>query len=226
MKIKGYNNGSKEEILKLEKKYRLKLPQDYINHLIRYNGGDVDDAYLYVKDLNEYMLMGYFFGINIENGVADTNKINDEYDDDIPKKSLLIGSDEGSGFLLLVCDGENNGIWYYDHTYFFKQSTDELNTYFICETFTEFLQILENTKFSNKDVEHTPVSLTNTLTIHSPEGFAYVQKNASLFEEPIVVEKLQNGEQVEIVSLTGNWYFVKTHTGNKGYIHNSKVKIN
>ena len=40
---------------------------------------------------------------------------------------------------------ENDGIWYYDHSYFFKQSSDELNTYFICETFAEFMQMLENT---------------------------------------------------------------------------------
>ena len=145
MEIKAYKNGNSEEVLKLEKNFKIKLPEDYRNFLIQYNGGNIDDRYLYVKELDEYMLMGYFFGIGIEKGFSDINKINEEYDDDIPKKSLLIGTDEGSGFLLLVNDGKNDGIWYYDHTYFFEQSNDDLNTYFICDTFTDFIKLLETT---------------------------------------------------------------------------------
>ena len=145
MKIKAYKNGNSEEVLKLEKTFRIKLPEDYRNFLIQSNGGDVTDGYLYVKELDEGMRMGYFFGIDIKEGFADINEINEEYDDDIPKKSLLIGMDEGSGFILLVNDGKNNGIWYYDHTYFFDQSSDDLNTYFICDTFSDFIKMLETT---------------------------------------------------------------------------------
>lgn len=148
MKIKAYQNGDLEKVKQLQKKLKIQLPDDYERFLIEFNGGIIDDAYLYVKDLNEYMMMGNFFGIDIEKGFADIIKINDEYDDDIPKKSLLIGSDAGSGFLLLVNDGDNDGIWYYDHTYFFEKSSDDLNTYFICETFTEFMKILEDTKLN------------------------------------------------------------------------------
>lgn len=148
MKIKAYQNGDLEKVKHLQKKLKIQLPHDYEKFLIEFNGGIIDDAYLYVKDLDEYMMMGNFFGIDIEKGFADIIKINDEYDDDIPKKSLLIGSDAGSGFFLLVNDGDNDGIWYYDHTYFFEKSSDDLNTYFICETFTEFMKILEDTKFN------------------------------------------------------------------------------
>jgi len=150
MKIKAYRNGSSEEVSKLEKKFKIKLPEDYKNFLIQYNGGNVDDGYLYVKELDEYMLMGYFFGIGIERGFADIIKINEEFNDDIPKKSLLIGTDEGEGFLLLVNDGISNGIWYYDHIYFFEKSTDDLNTYFICETFSDFIKMLETTEVRNE----------------------------------------------------------------------------
>lgn len=145
MKIEAYKNGDIKKVLKLEKDFRVKLPEDYKDFLIQYNGGDVDDAYLYVKDLDEYMLMGYLSGIDVEAEFADIAKFNDEYHEDIPKKSILIGSDEGEGWILLVCDGENNGVWYYDHSYFFDPSTDELNTYFICETFSDFIKMLETT---------------------------------------------------------------------------------
>ncbi|MBV8327738.1 SMI1/KNR4 family protein [Chryseobacterium sp.] len=146
MKIKAYQNGDSEKVKQLEKNFKIKLPDDYQKFLVECNGGLVENAYLYIKDLNEYMIMGNFFGIEIEKGFADIVKINDEYDDDIPEKSLLIGSDAGSGFLLLVNDGDNNGIRYYDHTYFFDESSDDLNTYYICGTFTEFLKLLEITK--------------------------------------------------------------------------------
>jgi hypothetical protein len=145
MEIKAYKNGNTEEVSKLEKNFIIKLPEDYKNFLIQYNGGYVIDGYLYVKELDEIMPMGYFWGIGIETGFANIIEINEEYDN-IPKKSLLIGTDEGSGFLLLVNDGENNGIWYYDHTYFFDQSTDELNTYFICDAFSDFIKLLETTQ--------------------------------------------------------------------------------
>jgi hypothetical protein len=86
--------------------------------------------------------MGVLYGVNMENEALDLIYENKEYSDDIPEKSLLIGSDPGGGWILLIFDGENDGIWYYDHSYFFEQSTDELNTYLICNTFTEFLEIL------------------------------------------------------------------------------------
>jgi hypothetical protein len=145
MEIAAYKNGSEEAVRKLEKDFRIKLPEDYRDFLIRDNGGSVTGGHLYVRDLEEDMPMGYFFGLGIKKGFADITEINEEYGDDIPKKSLLIGTDVGSGFILLVADGKNDGIWYYDHTYFFDKSNDELNTYFICETFSDFLKMLETT---------------------------------------------------------------------------------
>ncbi len=150
MEIKAYKNGNSEKVKELQKKLKIKLPEDYEKFLIDYNGGLVENAYIYVKELDEYMMMGNFFGLNIEKKFADIIEINNEYDDDIPKKSILIGSDAGSGFILLVNDGDNDGIWYYDHTYFFEKSSDDLNTYFICETFTEFMQILDTTRLNTK----------------------------------------------------------------------------
>lgn len=151
MKVSAYNNGNKERILDLGKNYEIELPEDYKQFLIEYNGATIDDAFLYVKDLDEYMSMEVLFGIGVNKNFSDILKINDEYRDDIPGNSLLIGCDAGSGFLLLVCDDEDSGIWYYDHTYFFNKSSDELNTYFICETFTEFMQMLENTTLPKEE---------------------------------------------------------------------------
>lgn len=145
MKIISYGDGSIQDIQKLEESFNVKLPTDYRDFLIKHNGADIVDGIFYVKDLEQKILMGGFYGVESNPKKIGLINQNEEYGDDIPDNSLLIGSDPGSGWILLVNDGENNGIWYYDHTYFFEQSSDELNTYFICETFSEFLKILETT---------------------------------------------------------------------------------
>ncbi|WP_051666726.1 SMI1/KNR4 family protein [Pedobacter sp. R20-19] len=145
MEVIKFQNGDPKNIAYLEDEFSIELPVDYRNFLIENNGADIENGFFYVKEINQAIPMGYFFGIDTKEKAADIVRINKEYGDDIAESSFLIGNDIGSGFLLLVFDGENDGIWYYDHTYFFKESTDELNTYFIAESFADFLKILETT---------------------------------------------------------------------------------
>ena len=143
MKIEKYTQGSISNVEKVEKELKIILPKDYKDFLIENNGAIVEDGFLYVKDIEQTVSMGYFYGVDTAKGYADIIDINKEYADDILENSILIGSDEGEGWILLICDGENDGIWYYDHSYFFEQSTDALNTYFICDTFSEFIKLLK-----------------------------------------------------------------------------------
>jgi hypothetical protein len=144
MDIKGLGKGNLENIEKIERFLKIKLPDDYKNFLVEYNGAVIEDAYIYVDDLKQKMMMGLIYGVDTKKA-SDILKINKEFKDDILKNSILIGTDAGEGWILLICDGKNDGIWYYDHSYFFEQSTDDLNTYFICNTFSEFIKLLETT---------------------------------------------------------------------------------
>ena len=58
---------------------------------------------------------------------------------------MLIGEDAGGGFVLLVCGGENEGVYYYDHAYSFELSNDKKNTYLIAKTFDDFMEVLRTT---------------------------------------------------------------------------------
>jgi len=149
MKINSYGKGSIQNIEKVKNEFSLSLPKEYKDFLIDNNGAEINNGYFFVKEINQLISMGLFYGVDLNKKGADIFYINNEYNDDIPENSLLIGGDDGGGWILLICDGENDGIWYYDHSYFFEQSTDELNTYFICETFTEFLKMLETTKIED-----------------------------------------------------------------------------
>jgi hypothetical protein len=149
MNINSYGKGSIQNLEKIENEFSLILPKEYKDFLIDNNGAEINNGYFFVKEINQLISMGLFYGVDLGKKGADIFYINNEYNDDIPENSLLIGGDDGGGWILLICDGENDGIWYYDHSYFFEQSTDELNTYFICETFTEFLEMLETTKIED-----------------------------------------------------------------------------
>jgi hypothetical protein len=143
MKMKNFGKGNPGNINKIEKIFCVKLPNDYKEFLLNNNGVIIEDGYFFVDELQQNISMGVFYGIGMENDAIDIVRINKEFEDDILEKSLLIGGDDGGGWILLICDGENDGIWYYDHSYFFEQSTDETNTYFICNTFTEFMEMLK-----------------------------------------------------------------------------------
>ncbi len=142
MKIEAINKGSEAKALAFQEFLGFTLPDDYFNFLAQNDGAIIDEAYFYVKDIEEYILLELFS--DIEECMEDYQ----EFKDDIPDKSLIIGSDFGGGMLLLVTTevGDfSKGIYFYDHSHFFEASNSDCNTYFVCDTFTEFITILEYT---------------------------------------------------------------------------------
>ena len=142
MKIEAINKGSEAKALAFQEFLGFILPDDYFNFLVQNDGAIIDEAYFYVKDIEEYIMFDLFY--DIEKCI----KIYEEFSDDFPDKSLVIGRDPGGGMLLLVTTevGDfSKGIHFYDHSHFFEASNSDCNTYFICETFSEFITILEHT---------------------------------------------------------------------------------
>ncbi|MBO0950803.1 SMI1/KNR4 family protein [Fibrella forsythiae] len=145
--IKPYGDLSSDELLKLEEKIGFALPSDYRDFLKISNGGRVLNQVFHVDDLEQDILMNVFYGYNVsQDKVLNLLFWFDKYQDEIPEHSLLIGNDPGGGFILYIPYGEDCGVYYYDDSYFFEQSSDEQNTYFIAETFQEFLGLLKEFK--------------------------------------------------------------------------------
>ena len=142
MKIEAINKGNEAKALAFQEFLGFTLPDDYFNFLVQNDGAIIDEAYFYVKDIEEYIMFDLFY--DIEKCI----KIYEEFSDDFPDKSLVIGRDPGGGMLLLVTTevGDfSKGIHFYDHSHFFEASNSDCNTYFICDTFSEFITILEHT---------------------------------------------------------------------------------
>ena len=142
MKIEAINKGSEAKALAFQEFLGFTLPDDYFNFLAQNDGATIDEAYFYVKDIGEYIMFELFYDIK------ECIETYEEFHEDFPDKSLVIGADPGGAMLLLVTTevGDfSKGIYFYDHSHFFEASNSDYNTYFVCDTFTEFITILEHT---------------------------------------------------------------------------------
>ena len=117
------------------------LPSDYVSFLKEYDGVKVLDGAFFVPDLDQKVLLDILYGVTCPKRF-NLLKANEELDGELPDKSIVIGEDPGGAYILLTNDGENNGIYFYDYRHFFDQSDEESNTYFITDTFQNFLDEL------------------------------------------------------------------------------------
>lgn len=140
------NNG---EILMLENEFEVVLPEDYKSFLSQENGGR-NTAYRYknlvrIPQVSEEINIDVMFGVstNVKNG--DIKQWTSEYQDDLFPNSIIIGDTIQHGFIVFwLSKDDNAGIYYYDDTYEFASSTDNMNTYFLANSFSEFLNMVEN----------------------------------------------------------------------------------
>jgi len=148
MRITPFGTTTIEDIQNLESEFDMSIPEDYKDFLMMHNGGKPDIgnewgyAEFYVEDLESSQFLDILYGIGVKK--LDISYWTNFFPGDIPPKTLVIGGDPGGAMLLLFNDNsENDGIYYYDHAYRHKQSSDEQNTYFVADTFTEFIALLK-----------------------------------------------------------------------------------
>lgn len=149
MKLDRFGFANEEAISILENKFEVVLPEDYKRFLLQENGGR-NTAYKYknlvrISQISEEINIDVMFGVetNIKN--ADIEQWTSEYRDDLFPNSIIIGDTIQHGFIVFwLSNEENRGIYYYDDTYEFESSTDDVNTYFLANSFSDFLSMVEN----------------------------------------------------------------------------------
>lgn len=145
IEIKSFGKITKEDIREIEELFDVVLPNDYKKFLLKYNGGAVklnEFNKLFLDDANETVSIDVFYGIHTDKKASDIEYWTNEYAEDLFEKTIIIGDSIQHGFIVLVCDGSNNGIYYYDDSYCFDSSNEENNVYFIADSFEEFWKIL------------------------------------------------------------------------------------
>jgi hypothetical protein len=148
MNITSWGENSEEAVRAFEQQVGFALPEDYREFLIKSNGARVNNQTFFVKDLDQEILMHVLYGLtNDQNRSLTLGYWLAEHGEDIGEKELVVGHDQGGHQILLVTDGENKGLYYWDHNHFFAKSSEaEGDTYFVADTFTEFCDSLKDRK--------------------------------------------------------------------------------
>ena len=143
MKIRKRGTVAEADIHALENQSHLTLPEDYKAFLMQTNGGQVksmDEDSIYIEELKESIYLDVLYGIKTKAENADIRTWMEMFQDEIFPEALLIGDDLSAGFIVLLCGGEDAGVYYWDDAYNFKGSDDENNVYFIADSFSELLK--------------------------------------------------------------------------------------
>lgn len=138
---------TKSDIVNLENALSTRIPEDYTDFLLTYNGGVVE-PYIKVKvnDLSSYVNIDVIYGINTGNTNSEILTWTNKFSDDILESSLIIADTLENGFIILICTGEYKGVYYWDDSYHFDSSEDDMNTYFIADSFSDFLTLINECK--------------------------------------------------------------------------------
>ena len=144
MNLNAFGKATKESIEELEESLMFPLPEDYKKFLGEYNGGTSKVRYskFLVKELKQELSLDVLYGICVKR-TFDLRECHEEFEEDMLQSSLIIGDDPGPGLIVLITGTENYGVYYWNHSFHFPQSSEEENTYKIADSFTDFINELK-----------------------------------------------------------------------------------
>ena len=67
-----------------------------------------------LKNIGKVINIDILYGINTDNSCFDIEYWTKKYIDDLFEKTVIIGDSLQNGFIVMICDGNNDGVYYYD----------------------------------------------------------------------------------------------------------------
>ena len=138
--MKSFEKVKEESLQKIENLFHVVLPEDYRKFLLVFNT-ESDEVYL--KDIDQFINIDVLYGINTGKSECNIEYWTEKYFDDLLANTIIIGDSLQHGFIVMICAGENSGVYYYDDSYYFEESNDERNVYWIAKNFEEFGKLLK-----------------------------------------------------------------------------------
>ncbi|MBC1358646.1 SMI1/KNR4 family protein [Listeria booriae] len=145
MMIEEFGKAQIEDIKAIEKRYNVNLPSEYVSFLEASNGGIVDKSEsnkVLIEDLNATINIDVLYGVNTGESASNIETWMEKLKEDMMEGSIIIGDDLMQGMIVMICEGEFEGIYYWDDAFQFEESTDEENTYWIAKDFLSFLDMI------------------------------------------------------------------------------------
>lgn len=129
-----YVDPLKSDLKEFEQRYNIKMPDDLVEYITKYNGGMVE-PYTFDLENETGKVFGGFLSFNEEDPDGEEELVSETIDlVDFYKDSKLIALPLGEDpFGNLICLKDNN-IYFWDH--------EEDEFIYICDTFTDFLNML------------------------------------------------------------------------------------
>lgn len=125
------NNISEDDIIDFEQKKGITLPQDYRLHMLKWNGGGVDQ-FLKYKDEDGFNF-GLMYLYALKNDDTTVISVNNMQEDLLPEGYLIIGRVRGGGDLIMCV---NQGVNFGE----IKVMEETLDTYYMASSLTQFFE--------------------------------------------------------------------------------------
>lgn len=151
MKILGFGKANIEDIERYEEKTGFKFPEDYKQFLLENNGGypECKENYIAIPGItSEKIKLCWFGGVTGEGEVRKSDKnlfyiTPNEFGALFDHSEFIpFASPYGYFGLLLGVSEERSGVFLYDFQARLKESSRKNVLHKICDTFTEFLELI------------------------------------------------------------------------------------
>jgi uncharacterized protein YgiM (DUF1202 family) len=67
------------------------------------------------------------------------------------------------------------------------------------------------------------VQNTTTYYIQDSDGYTNLRKDKNASSQ--ILQKINTGEQIEVLDQSGDWWLVVSKEGKKGYVHKSRIQF-
>ncbi|MEH7609006.1 SMI1/KNR4 family protein [Priestia megaterium] len=136
-----------KDLERVEKKVGASFPEQYINFLRKYNGGEVENSIVELPfEEIESFILSSFFGTRVED-INDIISCYDTFENRIPKGCVPIGRDVGGNIVCLNLNRKGYGyIFLWDHDIELEFEDNEMETqdlYYVAPSFDDFLQMIK-----------------------------------------------------------------------------------
>lgn len=69
----------------------------------------------------------------------------------------------------------------------------------------------------------TKINISKNYFIRDPDGYTNLRKDKNGTSN--IIEKVKSGEKIEVLDDSGNWWYIQTKSGKKGYVYKTKIRI-